>query len=309
MSLLVVGTMAYDTVKTPFGQRDWALGGSATYFSMSASFFTKVNLTAVIGEDFNGADLAMLEKHGVDLSGVIRAGGKSFHWKGEYGFDLNEAKTLETHLNVLMEFDPKLPEAYKNSQYVFLANIDPKLQRKVMDQVKNPKLIACDTMNYWIQSARDELVKTLARVDILVINEGEARQLADTHNLVKAAGIIRGMGVKTLIIKRGEYGALLFHENEIFAAPAYPLEEVFDPTGAGDTFAGGFMGHLARLGDGKLTHTKLRQAMIMGSVMASFTVEKFSVERLASLDRKEIAERFTRFKSLTSFEDISGEIA
>lgn len=309
MSLLVVGTMAYDAVKTPFGQRDWALGGSATYFSMSASFFTKVNLSAVIGADFAAEDLSLLEKRGVDTAGVHRSSGKSFHWKGEYGFDLNEAKTLETHLNVLLEFDPKLPEQYKDSQYLFLANIDPKLQRKVMDQVKKPKLIACDTMNYWIQSAREELIKTLARVDILIINEGEARQLAETHNLVKAAAVIRGMGVKTVIIKRGEYGALLFHGGEIFAAPAYPLEEVFDPTGAGDTFAGGFMGHLARLGDGKLTETRLRQAMIMGSVMASFTVERFSVERLKELDRKDIADRFNRFKNLTHFEDISGEIA
>jgi sugar/nucleoside kinase (ribokinase family) len=301
--------MAYDSVKTPFGQRDWALGGSATYFSMSASFFTKVNLSAVIGADFAADDLSLLEKRGVDTAGVHRSSGKSFHWKGEYGFDLNEAKTLETHLNVLLEFDPKLPEQYKDSQYLFLANIDPKLQRKVMDQVKSPKLIACDTMNYWIQSAREELIKTLARVDILIINEGEARQLAETHNLVKAAAVIRGMGVKTVIIKRGEYGALLFHDGEIFAAPAYPLEEVFDPTGAGDTFAGGFMGHLARSGDGKLTGTRLRQAMIMGSVMASFTVEKFSVERLKELDRKEIADRFNKFKKLTHFEDISGEIA
>ncbi|MBI4666165.1 MAG: sugar kinase [Nitrospinae bacterium] len=309
MSLLVVGTMAYDSVKTPFGQRDWALGGSATYFSLSASYFTKVNLVAVIGSDFGDGDIGMLEKNGIDLKGVQRSSGKSFHWKGEYGFDLNEAKTLETHLNVLLDFDPTLPEDYKNSEYVFLANIDPKLQQKVLDQVKNPRLIACDTMNFWIQGARDELLKTLKRVHILVINEGEARQLAGEANLVKAARGIMGMGPKTLIVKRGEYGALLFHDGEIFAAPAYPLEEVFDPTGAGDTFAGGFMGHVARMGDGQFNETRLRQAIIMGSVMASFTVEKFSVDRLKELERKEIAQRFQRFRRLTHFEDVSGEIA
>ena len=304
MSLLVVGTLAYDSVKTPFGQRDWSLGGSATYFSMCASYFTKVNLVAVIGEDFGKDDLDMLTKRGVDISGVQRANGKSFHWKGEYGFDLNEAKTLDTQLNVLMEFDAKLPESYRDAEYVFLANIDPKLQQKVLDQVKNPKLVACDTMNFWISGAKEELQKTLKRVDMLVINEGEARQLAGEANLVKAAKAIRSMGPKTLIIKRGEYGALLFHENEVFSAPALPLEEVFDPTGAGDTFAGGVMGHIARMGDGKVTETRLRQAIIMGSVMASFTVEKFSVERLKDLNSRDIAERFRQFRRLTHFEDV-----
>ncbi|MBI5814567.1 MAG: sugar kinase [Nitrospinae bacterium] len=304
MSLLVVGTMAYDSVKTPFGQRDWALGGSATYFSMSASYFTKVNLVAVIGEDFNKDDLDMLSKRGVDISGVQRAKGKSFHWKGEYGFDLNEAKTLDTQLNVLLDFNPELPAEYRDAEYVFLANIDPKLQQKVLDQVKKPKLVACDTMNFWISGARDELLKTLKRVDMLVINEGEARQLAGEPNLVKAARAICAMGPSTLIIKRGEYGAMLFHENEVFAAPALPLEEVFDPTGAGDTFAGGVMGHLARIGDGHITETKLRQAIIMGSVMASFTVEKFSVERLRDLNGAQIADRFRQFRRLTHFEDI-----
>ena len=305
MSLVVVGTMAYDSVKTPFGQRDRALGGSATYFSMSSSFFTQVNLVAVVGEDFDSKDLQTLQGQGVDISGVEKANGKSFHWKGEYGYDLSEAKTLDTQLNVLMGFDPKLPDGYRKSNYLFLANIDPKLQQKVLDQMDKPRLVACDTMNFWISGALDELKKTLARVDILIINEGEARMLAGSTNLQKAAKTIRDMGPSTVIIKRGEYGALLFHEDEIFSAPAYPLEDVFDPTGAGDTFAGGFMGHIARMNQPKLTATILRQAIVMGSVMASFTVEDFSIDRLRRLKREEIADRFRFFKSLTHFDDLT----
>lgn len=307
MSLVVVGTMAYDSVKTPFGERDRALGGSATYFSLSASYFTKVNLVAVIGEDFDKGDLALLEDRGVNTAGVEKSAGKSFHWKGEYGFDLNEAKTLDTQLNVLADFDPKLPEDYKDSKYLFLANIDPKLQSKVMDQMDEVKLVACDTMNFWIEGAIDDLKKTLERVNILIINDGEARMLAKTPNIVKAVREIRAMGPQTVIVKQGEYGALLFHEDEVFSAPAYPLDEVFDPTGAGDTFAGGFMGHIARLGEDELNETILRQAIIMGSTMASYTVEKFSVERLKDLSRKEIADRFRQFKRLTHFEDLSDE--
>lgn len=308
MSLIVVGTMAYDSVKTPFGERDWALGGSAMYFSFSASFFTDVKLVAVIGDDFKAEDLDMLKSRGVETEGVVKLPGKSFHWKGEYGHELNEAKTHETQLNVLAQFDPILPESYLDAEYLFLANIDPKLQMKVMDQVKNAKLIACDTMNFWIEGALDDLKKTLERVDILIINDGEARMLANTANLVKAAREIRAMGPSTLIIKQGEYGALLFHENEIFSAPAFPLESVFDPTGAGDTFAGGFMGHIARLNEENLNDTILRQSIIMGSVMASFTVENFSVDRLKELERNEIADRFRQFKRLTHFEDLAGQI-
>ena len=307
MSLLVVGTMAYDSVKTPFGERHWALGGSATYFSMSASFFTKVMLVAVIGDDFAKDHLELLESRGIDMNGVSRLPGGTFHWQGEYGYDLNEAKTLATHLNVLEKFDPDLPEGYRGAEYVFLANIDPRLQRKVLDQVKKPRLVACDTMNFWIHSALPELKKTLEMVDILFINEGEARMLANTPNMVKAAREIRAMGPRTLVIKQGEYGALLFHEGEIFSAPAFPLEEVFDPTGAGDTFAGGFMGHVARTGENELTPALLRQAIVVGSAMASFTVEKFSIDRLRELDRREIAERFRHFKRLTHFEDLTGE--
>ena len=307
MSLLVVGTMAYDDVKTPFGEREMSLGGSATYFALSASFFTPVNLVAVVGEDFKQADLDMLTSHGVNIDGVERSSGKSFHWKGEYGFNLNEAKTLDTNLNVLADFDPKLPEEYKKAEYVFLANIDPVLQQKVLDQVENPRLVACDTMNFWIDGALEEFKKTLARVNILIINEGEARMLANTPNLVAAARTIRAMGPETVIIKQGEYGALLFYEDEVFSTPAYPLEEVFDPTGAGDTFAGGFMGHIARLHDEGLSDTALRQAIVMGSVMASFTVERFSVDRLRSIERKDIADRFRLFKRLTHFDDLSEE--
>jgi sugar/nucleoside kinase (ribokinase family) len=305
MSLVVVGTMAYDSVKTPFGQRDAALGGSATYFSMSASFFTEVKLVAVVGEDFDKADLELLIRKGVDTAGVNHAKGKSFRWKGEYGFDLNEAKTLDTQLNVLLDFDPVLPPNFKEAKYLFLANIDPKLQQKVLDQMTSPRLVACDTMNFWIQGAVEELKKTLGRVDILIINEGEARMLANSSNLMKATKAIRAMGPGTIIIKRGEYGALLFHEGEVFSAPAFPLEDVFDPTGAGDAFAGGFMGHITRMNEPKLTSTILRQAIVMGSVMASFTVEDFSVDRLKKLERKEIADRFRYFKSLTHFEDIT----
>jgi sugar/nucleoside kinase (ribokinase family) len=305
MSLLVVGTMAYDSVTTPFGHRDRALGGSATYFSLCASYFTDVNLVAVIGADFDDKDLSLLADRGVDTAGVEKQAGKSFHWKGEYGFDLNEAKTLDTQLNVLADFDPKLPDSYKASEYVFLANIDPRLQQKVLDQVTAPKLVACDTMNFWIDSAVDELKKTFERVDVVIINEGEARMMAKTPNLVKAAREIAAIGPKTVIIKQGEYGSLLFHDGEIFSAPAYPLEEVFDPTGAGDTFAGGFMGHLSRLNPAELNATTLRQAIVMGSVMASFTVEKFSVDRLADLSPKEIADRYRAIKRLTHFDDLS----
>ncbi|VAX20636.1 Ribokinase [hydrothermal vent metagenome] len=308
MSLVVVGTMAYDSVKTPFGQRERSLGGSATYFSLSASFFTDVKLVSVIGDDFEDDDLKMLENHGVETSGVVRKpGGKTFHWKGEYGFDLNEAKTLDTHLNVLADFDPDLPESYRDAEFLFLANIDPVLQQKVMDQVRNPKLIALDTMNFWIDGSLEELKKSLERIDMLIINEGEARQLADTPNLVKAAEKIKSMGPDTLIIKQGEYGALLFNDGSVFSAPAYPLEQVFDPTGAGDTFAGGLMGRLAMRHGAEISDTALRQAIVMGSVMASFNVEKFSMDRLKELDRKEIAERFRQFKKLTHFDDLTNE--
>jgi len=302
MSILVVGSVAFDSIKTPFGEVDDVLGGSACYFSTSASFFTDVSLVAVVGEDFPQEHTDFLATRNIDLSGLQRSSGQTFRWKGRYEYDLNEAHTLETHLNVFESFQPQLPETHRDAEYVFLANIDPELQLDVLQQVRNPKLVACDTMNFWIEGKRQELIKTLARVDILVINEGEVRQLADEPNLVKAAEIIRGFGPKTLVVKRGEYGVLMFSEGSIFAAPAYPLEEVFDPTGAGDTFAGGFVGYLAATRN--LEERNLRKAIVFGTVMASFTVEKFSLDRLKEIDFKEIETRYKRIKLLTDFADL-----
>lgn len=302
MSLLVVGSVALDSVKTPFGEAQEVLGGSATYFSTAASYFTEVKLVAVVGEDFPEAHLNFLKERGIRFEGLERSPGKTFRWRGEYGYQLNEAKTLETQLNVFESFHPKLPVSYQDTPVVFLANIDPELQLDVLKQVKRPKLVACDTMNFWIGGKRDALIKTLGEVGILIINDGEARELAREVNLVKAAKKILSYGPKTLIIKRGEYGSLMFNEKTTFAAPAYPLEAVFDPTGAGDSFAGGFMGYLAQTG--VYTEAALRQAVIYGSVMASFNVEAFSLDRMRSLTLKEITARYKEFKELTSFENI-----
>lgn len=300
MSILVVGSVALDTVETPFGKVDDSLGGSAVYFSVSASYFTPVNLVAVVGSDFPERHVSLLHKHGVDTAGLRKVPGKTFRWKGHYMYDLNQAHTLDTQLNVFADFSPELPEKYRSSDVVFLANIDPVLQRKVLAQVRKPKLVACDTMNFWIESKRDELVKTLELVDILVINEAEARQLANEKNLVKATKKILAMGPSALVVKRGEYGALFFTKKHIFSAPAYPLESVVDPTGAGDTFAGGFMGYLAQCGIS--SDSNLRRAMIFGSVMASFNVEDFSLNRLTRLKKPEIRKRFEQFKKLTHFD-------
>jgi sugar/nucleoside kinase (ribokinase family) len=302
MGLLVVGSVAFDSVKTPFGRAEEVLGGSATYFSVAASFFTEISLVAVVGEDFPEKHIKFLESRKVDLSGLERAPGKTFRWKGEYGFQLNEAKTLETHLNVFQKFLPKIPESYRDSRFVFLANIDPDLQREVLRQVRKPKLIACDTMNFWIAGKRDSLLRTLNLVDVLIINDGEARELSGEPNLVKAAKKIRSLGPKTLIIKRGEYGSLLFSADSIFHAPAYPLESVFDPTGAGDSFAGGFMGYLAKTR--RFDNANVRKAIIFGSVLASFNVEDFSLERFRTLKISEIEKRYREFKQFTHFEDL-----
>jgi sugar/nucleoside kinase (ribokinase family) len=299
MSILVVGSVAFDSVETPFGKVENILGGSATYFSTSASFFSDVRLVAVVGEDFPQEHLDFLSSRNVDLSGLSRVKGRTFHWKGKYGYDLNEAQTLETQLNVFADFRPQIPMEYAESGYLFLANIDPELQMEVLNQVKRPRVVACDSMNFWISSKPDSLRRVLEKVDIFLINEGEARQLSGEANLVKAAKGILSMGVKTLIIKRGEYGVLMFNGSSIFAAPAYPLEEVFDPTGAGDTFAGGFMGYLANTGD--ISEKGIRQAIVFGSVMASFNVEDFSLNRLKRLNYKEIEERYRDFKSMTHF--------
>ncbi|MEK6791749.1 MAG: PfkB family carbohydrate kinase [Deltaproteobacteria bacterium] len=302
MSILVVGSVAFDSVSTPFGKADEALGGSATYFSTSASFFTDVRLVAVVGSDFPDEHIKALSGRGIDVAGLKKVPGKTFRWKGRYDYDLNQAHTLETHLNVFSSFDPILPEAYRETPFVFLANIDPELQISVLDQVKKPQFVACDTMNFWIEGKPDALKRLLKRVDLVVINEAEAREFAGASSLVKAARIIQGYGPKTLIIKRGEYGAMMFNEGEVFHAPAYPLEEIFDPTGAGDTFAGGLMGHLAATKD--LTEHNLRRAIVFGSVMASFNVEAFSLERLNTLTKKEIRSRFSEFKRLTHFEEM-----
>ncbi|WKZ32703.1 MAG: PfkB family carbohydrate kinase [Thermodesulfobacteriota bacterium] len=300
--ILVVGSVAFDSVETPFGKAEEVLGGSATYFSTSASFFAGVNLVAVVGEDFPEAHIKSLSTKGIDLAGLRKVPGKTFRWKGYYGYDLNQAHTLETHLNVFSSFNPEIPAAYTDAPFVFLANIDPELQMKVLEQVKGPKLVACDTMNFWIEGKPEALKELLKKVDLFVINEGEARELSGEASLVKAARVILGYGPRTLIVKRGEYGALMFSGGSVFSAPAYPLEDIFDPTGAGDTFAGGLMGYLANTGD--ISEKNIRRAIIFGSVMASFNVEAFSLERLEKLTLPEINERFAQFKVLTHFEGI-----
>ncbi len=302
VSLLVVGTVALDSVKTPFGNVENALGGSATYFSTSASYFADVRLVAVIGVDFPKEHIRFLKSKNVDTRGLEVQKGETFRWKGEYGYDLNEAHTLATDLNVLATFKPKILEDYKNSDVVFLANVDPEIQLDVLRQVKKPKLVACDTMNYWISSNPDGLKRTLKEVDLLTINESEIRQLAGESSLVKAAKTVQAMGPKTIVVKQGSYGALMFNGHSVFSAPAYPLEAVFDPTGAGDTFAGGFMGYLASTMN--FSEASMRKAVIFGSVMASLNVESFSLDRLRSLDYKEIEARYREFKKLTHFEDI-----
>jgi sugar/nucleoside kinase (ribokinase family) len=300
MSILVVGSVAFDSVKTPFGEAKEILGGSASYFSIAASFFSPVNLVAVVGEDFPPEHLDLFKKFSVDTRGLQKVCGKTFRWAGEYGFALNEAKTLDTQLNVFEAFKPSIPAGYRSSEYVFLGNIDPVLQREVLSQVSRPKVVACDTMNYWITSKPEELRKTLAQVDILIINDGEARMLTDQPNLTKAFKLICSWGPKIIVVKKGEYGAAMYTDGSIFGAPAFPLEEVFDPTGAGDSFAGGFVGYIAK--SGRLDEETLRKAVIYGSVMASFNVEDFSLNRLKRLTHSEIHERYRQFKTLTHFE-------
>ena len=302
MSILVVGSVAYDTVETPFGRAEKVLGGSASFFSVAASFFAPVNLVAVVGDDFSEKAMSAFQGRPVDLEGLERTAGKTFHWQGKYSYDLNSRETVCTDLNVFEFFKPRIPDRYRRSEHVFLGNIDPVLQRQVLDQVERPRLVACDTMNFWISGKPEELKRTLAAVDILLINDAEARQLSGEWNIVKAARAIRAMGPHTLVIKKGEHGVLMFSEEGSFAAPAYPLEEVFDPTGAGDTFAGGFLGYLA--GSPTLDEAALRRAVIMGSTLASFCVEAFSLDRLLTLTRPEIDARYRLFKRLTHFEEV-----
>jgi len=302
MSILVVGSVAYDTVETPFGRAEKVLGGSASFFAIAASFFAPVSLVGVVGEDFGDKQMRVFRERGIDIQGLERAAGKTFHWQGKYSYDLNSRDTICTDLNVFEFFKPRIPAAYRGCEHVFLGNIDPVLQRDVLDQVEKPKLVACDTMNFWIAGKPEELRQTLARVDVLLINDAEARQLSGEWNVVKAARAIRALGPRTLLIKKGEHGVLMFSDAGSFAAPAYPLEDVFDPTGAGDTFAGGFVGYLASAAEaGEET---LRRAAVMGSTLASFCVEAFSLDRLVTLTRREIDERFRLFKRLTHFEAI-----
>lgn len=302
MSLLVVGSVALDSVETPFGRREDVLGGSATFFATAASFFTQVMAVAVVGEDFPQEHLDFLRGRGVDLEGVTREQGRTFRWRGKYTHQLNEAQTLDTQLNVFERFSPRLPERYRQARYVFLGNIHPELQAQVLDQVRSPRLVAADTMNFWISGSLPALKKTLSRVQLLFVNDAEARALAGEHNVVKAARAILRMGPGRVVIKRGEYGALLFEKEHVFALPAYPLEDVFDPTGAGDTFAGGFMGHLAQ--SEREDHAVLRRAMVFGSVMAAFNVEQFSLERLRALTSAEVQARYQLFRQLTHFEEL-----
>ncbi|HJQ19162.1 MAG TPA: PfkB family carbohydrate kinase [Gemmatimonadaceae bacterium] len=302
MSLLVVGSVALDSVETPFGKAHEVLGGSATFFSASACHLAaSVQVVGVVGDDYPMEKLDALKRRGVDFAGVERAPGRSFRWRGRYRHDLNVAETLETHLGVFSNFSPKIPAQFRRAPFVFLGNIDPRLQLDVLTQVEKPKLVACDTMNFWIESRRPDLLKLLERVDAITLNDGEARQLTDCYNLVKAARWIMKRGPKLVIIKKGEHGAFMFTGDTVFFAPAYPLEEVFDPTGAGDSFAGGFMGYLARSGD--VSEASLRRAVIYGSAMGSFAVEKFSIDRLLEIDQAQLAARVADFRTLVAFEE------
>ena len=302
MSVLAVGSIAFDSVKTPFGSAREVLGGSAVYFSLAASYFTSVNLVGVIGEDFQESHLQVLRERAIDLQGLETAPGKTFRWSGVYSYDMNERETLETHLNVFADFRPKIPESYRDCRYLFLGNIDPDLQWDILQQVRKPELISLDTMNYWIETKRDSLLRALSAVHLLTLNDGEARQLSEEVNLVKAARKILDLGPRILIIKRGEYGALMFTDSTVFSAPGYPLEVVYDPTGAGDSFAGGLCGYLANLDN--VCDSTLRQAIIFGSTMASFCVEAFSVQRLRNLTYDEILERYRQFRRLSHFDDV-----
>jgi sugar/nucleoside kinase (ribokinase family) len=307
MSLTVVGSVAFDGLETPFGKRDKVLGGAATHFSLSASFFTQVNAVGVVGGDFGEAEWDVFKRHAINTDDIeVVADGKTFFWQGRYDYDMNTAHTLDTQLNVFETFNPHLSEGSKNSRLLFLANIQPTLQKGVREQ-SNAEFVAMDTMNYWISSAKAELIETIKVVDCMIINDAEVRQLTDEPNLIKAVRQVLAMGPKVLVIKRGEYGAALFTKDSYFAMPAYPLESVFDPTGAGDTFAGGFMGYLAS--QKELNDETMRRAMIYGSVMASFNVEKFGTERVDALDYPEINERFSAFKRMTHFDEIPFEKA
>src|SRR3990167_3144657 len=290
MSILVVGTVAFDSIETPFGSAERVLGGSASFFAVAACFFSRIKIVGVIGQDFPEEYLKIFSGRGVDLDGLRREKGETFHWRGRYHEDLNVRDTVELHLNVLSGFVPHLPESYRDAEYVFLGNIDPVMQMEVLNQLRRIRLVACDTMDHWIQGSGDELRRVMGKIEMLIINDSEARLLSGEHNIVRAARAILKMGPKVVLIKRGEYGVLQFSDSSMFATPAYPLEEVFDPTGAGDSFAGGFMGYLARTGD--LSQRAFRRAIVYGSVVASFAVEDFGLKRMLPLTLPEIEERY-----------------
>ena len=305
MSLVVVGSVAYDGIETPHGKVDRILGGACTYIALAASFFTRVRIVGVVGGDFASADIDFLAGRGIDLEGLEHVPGKTFFWAGVYSHDMNDRETLTTELNVFADFNPKLPESYRDQPYLLLGNIQPELQRGVLQQMHSPKLVGGDTMNYWIADFREDLLKTIQDCDFLLINDSEARMLSGEHNLRKAAAKILDMGPHTLVIKRGEYGAILFRRDAHFMVPGYLLEDVFDPTGAGDCFAGGFIGYLAGKGvspkDGEIDPMHLRRAVIYGSVLGSFCCEKFGPDRFRTLTRAEIDERYHEFKTCTEF--------
>ncbi|ANT65076.1 MULTISPECIES: carbohydrate kinase family protein [Prosthecochloris] len=302
MSILVVGSLAFDDIETPFGNSPDTLGGSSTYIALSTSYFSDdVRLVGVVGSDFGDEHFQLLKTKGIDTNGIqVIDNGKTFRWAGRYHYDMNTRDTLDTQLNVFADFDPHIPQQYRDARFICLGNIDPELQLKVLDQIENPELVILDTMNFWIEGKPEELKETLKRVDIFILNDSEARLLSGDPNLVKSARLIRAMGPKILIIKKGEHGALLFTDNGIFAAPAFPLESIYDPTGAGDTFAGGFLGHLARAEE--INDSELRKAVLYGSAMASFCVEKFGTEKLANLDLLEIEDRYQSFLDLSRIE-------
>ena len=300
-SVLVVGSVALDSVETPFGKAEEVLGGSATFFSASASLLAPVQLVGIVGRDYPVERLEPLKKRGVNLAGLECADGESFHWRGRYRHDLNSAETIETRLGVFSHFRPKIPDEFRDAPFVFLGNIDPRLQLEVLQQVSKPRLVACDTMNFWIESRRSDILALLSRVDILTLNDAEARQLTEQVNLVKAARWIMEHGPKHVIIKKGEHGAFMFTRSSVFYAPAYPLEEVFDPTGAGDSFAGGFIGYLARTGD--LREPNLKRAVVYGSAMGSFAVERFSIDRFLEIGAEDIVKRVREFHRLVAFEE------
>ncbi|MFP3948230.1 MAG: PfkB family carbohydrate kinase [Longimicrobiales bacterium] len=299
MSALVVGSVALDTVETPFGKVEDVVGGSAVFFAGAASIFTSVQMVGVVGSDYPLSDLDFLVKRGVDLAGLEQADGESFRWSGRYDYDLNSRDTLDTRLGVFADFDPHIPEDFRDARYVFLGNIDPKLQLRTLEQVENPTFVACDTMNFWIDGSRDALLDVLERVDLLLVNDAEARQLADQPNLLKAARWIRERGPRIVVVKKGEHGAILYGPDWLFFAPGYPLEEIFDPTGAGDAFAGGFVGYLAWVDS--VERDDLRRAMIYGSAMGSYAVEEFSVNRFVDLDEVAVVDRVREFRAMTEF--------